>query len=598
MRTIITLFTLIIIFGSTSAQPLNSITVKCKVIDSQSRKPLIYATVYNINSGRGTVTNQAGEFILPENHAGDKLKISFIGYNDTVVEVNKKLSVIKLKQHAFILAEIPVLADNDYLYELLNKIRKKYLRQNAVQLQNRGKKAKTYFQLESFINNKRTELIEAYFNGFFNDYDVNEFHIKKGRVGIKPVNGNYFITSETSKAFYKHKLFYKTGHFPANPFQLNKRKLKNEFNLQLVGAFNDDGRKTFKIAFSPVKQSNQHFSGYVWIDISDQTVKKITLESKNAKHHPFLPYGSIASFDSVDLNISKTFQQIDDGTYIKSMDFDYTLHCRYASGETRKYESYAFIKPYNFKETFDLPLFTFSKSRHQDYHDITAMPYDKAFWDNAKDFAINIGNKEKSHFIEKNQMKVRNAPLNILRKDSPIHHFAYRHWQKERQKAGDLKKGQEKIKIVRSTHGDLDKQLNTYYINTKLFLDYSTLNDSTVFLLSAVIDPVETFHNPTIDNYKLGFINMYFDLLEIQKRKLHSRLLALEKPNRQKITSLYNSSLEEFEKTIDEFTKEVGHGKDKHGAEKWNQYINDNLGIDNIAQFNLFPPDKIYITGE
>ncbi len=60
------------------------------VVDSDSNKPLISATISLNETNISTITNDEGEFLLkvPKNIASDKITISFLGYNDEVVSLS------------------------------------------------------------------------------------------------------------------------------------------------------------------------------------------------------------------------------------------------------------------------------------------------------------------------------------------------------------------------------------------------------------------------------------------------------------------------------------------------------------------------------
>ena len=64
-------------------------TLSGKVLDAQTNDPLIGATIWTAKSGRGTVTDQNGEFILSKLPAETIiLKVSFLGYELLEQEFN------------------------------------------------------------------------------------------------------------------------------------------------------------------------------------------------------------------------------------------------------------------------------------------------------------------------------------------------------------------------------------------------------------------------------------------------------------------------------------------------------------------------------
>ena len=200
MKKLLLLFPMVAFFAIALCQTnTKSFIVGSKILDSKTQKPIVYAAVYNLHSKFGTVSNLRGQFKLQKNRMGDSIRISYLGYNDTIIIVNKQFpETILLHQSSIQIDEITVLSDDDYLYDLLNSIRRKYFRRNAITTDGMAETAKTYYLLESFNKNDRIELTEAFFNGYYGDYDLKNLKIKKGRTGAKPVRSIFYISSETS----------------------------------------------------------------------------------------------------------------------------------------------------------------------------------------------------------------------------------------------------------------------------------------------------------------------------------------------------------------------------------------------------------------
>jgi hypothetical protein len=82
-------------------------------------------------------------------------------------------------------------------------------------------------------------------------------------------------------------------------------------------------------------------------------------------------------------------------------------------------------------------------------------------------------------------------------------------------------------------------------------------------------------------------VNMYFDICEIKRRELQAMLdscrLSLEE-----IKKLYYRIEEEKEVLSFNFLTETDYGANKDRMKQWNQYIIDNLGIDNVKMFEEY----------
>ena len=95
-----------IISGMTAAQKL---TVSAKVVDKETKEPLVFATIGILGKPIGTITNMQGDFDfhIPLDYRNDNLVISIIGYNNYEAPVwtlldNKTLVVEMVKSTTFL----------------------------------------------------------------------------------------------------------------------------------------------------------------------------------------------------------------------------------------------------------------------------------------------------------------------------------------------------------------------------------------------------------------------------------------------------------------------------------------------------------------
>jgi hypothetical protein len=80
-----------------------------KVIDKDTRKPVVFANVYLNHSGIGTVTNSEGEFIIkvPKNSKANEITITFLGYKNEILQLSK----LKNEQNIITLQSTPIPID-------------------------------------------------------------------------------------------------------------------------------------------------------------------------------------------------------------------------------------------------------------------------------------------------------------------------------------------------------------------------------------------------------------------------------------------------------------------------------------------------------
>lgn len=357
--------------------------------------------------------------------------------------------------------------------------------------------------------------------------------------------------------------------------------------------YQQNDKKIYEIEFFPKSEVTKAFAGKIWINTDDKTVQKIKLTSENAEKHPFLPYGNVVKIDNVSMSLTKTFFEKDKKTLINTINFDYTLDCSYISGEKLQYQTVAFIKAYDYENQFNLPIFKFSETLHQDFRDITAIPIDNEFWKSVKEFAINTESKEKFDFIDKYRIENKVPTLSLLTTKSHLYNYVYRHWRPERLKMRNLKsdyKSEKQRGLYKdeSRHADVKERLFAYELNVKLYLDYYERNNTMHYVLNSVLDPYQTYFNDNLTNNSKAYINMFFDLLEIEKRKFEQELNSKKPQSRDEIIALYNSHIYQYDQTLTKFKNDVKRGEVESQMNKWNEIIKEDLGVDNIKHFGLF----------
>lgn len=88
-------------------------TVSGEVIDSQTKKPLVFATLTVENTNISTVTNSDGEFSIkiPEMHKKGTLVVTFLGYEPETFQltgINQEQVVLSLKTGVIVLSEVDI----------------------------------------------------------------------------------------------------------------------------------------------------------------------------------------------------------------------------------------------------------------------------------------------------------------------------------------------------------------------------------------------------------------------------------------------------------------------------------------------------------
>ena len=84
-------------------------SVKGKVVDAATGKPIPYASIYLKGLSKGTTSNKEGEFVLHTNETKIPLVVSSLGYQpDTIGNYNGKTLTVNLSRRAQVLREVTV----------------------------------------------------------------------------------------------------------------------------------------------------------------------------------------------------------------------------------------------------------------------------------------------------------------------------------------------------------------------------------------------------------------------------------------------------------------------------------------------------------
>jgi len=172
----ILVFLLLIGLGTDAmlAQTINYTEYTGEVLDADSKKPLIFATLTVDNTNVTTITNSEGEFLLkvPNEYKKSNLTIAFLGYKTkqiAIAQLETEKNKIFMEEFAMALSEARIDAPNDaatLVKETLNRKGDNYLNESTVM---------TAFYRET-IKKRRTNvsLSEAVVNVYKAPYSSNK----------------------------------------------------------------------------------------------------------------------------------------------------------------------------------------------------------------------------------------------------------------------------------------------------------------------------------------------------------------------------------------------------------------------------------------
>ena len=118
-------------------------------------------------------------------------------------------------------------------------------------------------------------------------------------------------------------------------------------------------------------------------------------------------------------------------------------------------------------------------------------------------------------------------------------------------------------------------------MNVQFLLDVTQKDGQCFFKSYTVFDGVTTFYHLEEEPETKAFLNIFFDICEIERRRMENQLNSSANTI-QKIESIYNEAVRRKDEITKQYLKEVKLGKANAYMSKWNDYVFENLGIDNM----------------
>lgn len=575
----------ILLYLNTIMRGQQEIEIEGRITDIAS-SPLAYANVYNKTLRKGTISNDEGYFRIPVSSLEDTVCITFTGFKDYILQPaqNKFFYTIYLEENTYTLGEVKVTPkENSYLYSLLGLCRKN------VPVDSQTSKA--CFELKTYRDDVQVELVEGYYNLKIKGYEIKDLEIKAGRIALRPLSNRFFASLESSHAILMLKLTAKNEYFPLNPMEMSPNKLKKYFYLDLDKKYiGNDSDSIYVIDYVPKIRNGKFFEGKIWVNTSKNFIVKMTFNAENSSLHPFLPLFYLHNISGVSFNITKTFQFVNNQCVFNHIDFQYSVAYN-GAGKSPAEEKYAVktkavLYAYDYNTLFFSPLFQISDKAYTDYRKISAMPYNTFFWKHNDEYRLNDSLDTNEVYFSDSASYTSSSLFKgnkFMKKGFFEHPFIT--WSADRIQF--LENFSDTITDPLSSGFIADK----YNLAVKFYVDINTYNDSVNILSAAVIDPYDSFYKLPVDNYTHGFINLYFDLCEIERRKMEKEIEPVKSDFKQ-VKEIYGNFLRIMEAQKKEYVKAVERGTNREKMLEYNAYVLKHLGIDNIKLFGLFPQEE------
>ena len=588
-------FYLVISFALLSYMASSQVHITLVVKNEKTNEAVQFCNVGIEGSGFGGITNEDGVITMevPSSYSTDSISISHIGYEPQKIKISdigNEKRVIFLKESAYILPEVEISSNDDEWFKILNKCRSLNIKQKNIY------RAKAFYSIESTKDDLPLEVVECFYNADVNGFNVKDLAFKNGKLFLNKSESGW-RTINASEAYKRFDVFQETDLFPSSILCFGLSGMKKRFNVEME--FTED---LYKVFFSPKDKNGAYFSGYIFIDRYDYSLKQIEYFTDNATIYPFLPLYPDDSISKVSLSINETFADNDGFVLPELVRYDYSFDYysrRY--GVLHKVESKSFLYLYDYGESFVDPLFDFYADP-TDYRKISLIPYNDVFWKQNYKFTISESKSEKIDYFEREAQTFDynsstsdeiifgdNITAQIGNNTDNFRHrgffeTSYIKWD------GDVKlMVHEKRPQSESSIENIIATSQKYKFVVQILLDITELDDSIHWQSFTIFDPFQSYYeyeeHPTENIF--ACVNIYFALCEKIRLDMEERL---KKNHRsvEEIKQIYSETKNELENFRKKYFREVGLGENLFELRLYNAMVIRKFGIDYVEMFKDF----------
>jgi hypothetical protein len=246
---------------------LKFINLNGKLIDKESKEPLVFASVYVVGTNIGTVSNSDGEFILkfPSTLPDVKIGIKHIGYKNFNIALNHlqldELNEIKLSKEAILINEVVITKKDplELLKEAMSRINQNY---SATPVMMTGFYRETVKQNRNYVSIAEG-VLNAYKSSYTKMADGDRVKIYKGRKGqdLKKMDTVTFKFQGGPRTTFILDVV-------KNPETLLSDEYMNYYNYKLTGVTTFNDKNCYMVEFDQkAVVDNPLFKGVIYIDV-------------------------------------------------------------------------------------------------------------------------------------------------------------------------------------------------------------------------------------------------------------------------------------------------------------------------------------------
>jgi len=250
------------------------IVLRGKLVDKDSKKPIVFANIYIANTNIGTVSNSEGDFILkvPVDLKSKEIRVSYMGFKTlslTSASFTGSENVIPMQSEAILLKEL-IVRTNDPLNLIRGAI--KNIPENYGDMPSLC----TAFYREAIMQNKQyvgvaEAIMDVYKANYNNPLEQDRLKVFKGR------------KSQDVKKMDTLIFKLQGGHNVAvlldlakNPQSFIDEEFFNSYVYKPVSMANIEGRETYVIEFTQKEDIPEPlYDGKLYIDASSLAIKRV-----------------------------------------------------------------------------------------------------------------------------------------------------------------------------------------------------------------------------------------------------------------------------------------------------------------------------------
>lgn len=539
---------------------------------SGSNNPLVYAKVKILGTSRGAIANEDGKFILDNVSLEDSLKISQYSVTSRIVSASYFLEndTLYLAKRFQEMDAVEVQGVKGELLKLFDASRIKIAKADPID-------SKSYFSLESSADGNPVELIEAYYQGKTRGGRIESLALKNGRIGMSILDNQYFVSLSTTQILQSYNLHKATSsNFPQSPMMLSVRKIKRLYDYRVTSIQNG----VLTIEFTPKKEINRAalFPTTVYLHKPTKEILRVEFKKKNLTTHPFTEINPQDSIKRLDYFAAYNFDA-SASHRLERIELNYNVEYK-SSNRVRNIQSNGVLLFYNTAETFSLPKYSAIANLYSDYDKIVSQPYNSFFWNTNS--AISPSEKKQLYksYFEQNGVLLNFDELSAI--NPKVFANKLIPWSNRRIQLYDINDVDAYEVALRNAKDFHNKVVlsELYELQSFIYLDRNETPDSTHFEVRTLINLDESFFYIERTPFTTCFINIYFDLVEIQKRKLEQQLRK-NLPDPEAMDALYQRQQSELNNTLKSYLKSVERGTNRTVLNEYIGLVKDELGIDN-----------------